>query len=93
MIRIAELNAEGYHLTEQVTYTKGSALAMRFPKNTFDMVFSNSSMHEWEDPVRVFGEIQRVLRNGGTVIILGLKRDLEPYIYLQMYESWRPETI
>ena len=38
---------------------------MPFPTDTFDIAFSNGSLHEWENAEQVFSEIERVLRPGG----------------------------
>ncbi|MBN1109436.1 MAG: class I SAM-dependent methyltransferase, partial [Methanomassiliicoccales archaeon] len=57
MIDIARRNAVEYGLQERVRYAQGNAMEMPFPDGSFDLVFSNGSLHEWETPERVFGEI------------------------------------
>jgi ubiquinone/menaquinone biosynthesis C-methylase UbiE len=57
MIRLAEKNSHEYNLSERVIYKEGNAFSMPFPQKTFDFAFSNGSLHEWEDPEKVFSEI------------------------------------
>jgi len=54
MIRMAEKNSQNYDLSDRATYQEGNALSMPFVDNSFDRAFSNGSLHEWEDPGRVF---------------------------------------
>lgn len=81
MIQVAVKNATDYHLSNRVTYQEGNALTMPFPADTFDIAFSNGSLHEWEDAGMVFGEIFRVLKKGGRMMVTDLRRDLSPEIY------------
>lgn len=62
MIETAQRNAAEYGFEERVEYVKGSALSMPLDDETFDAVFSNGSLHEWEEPQKVFSEIYRVLK-------------------------------
>ena len=62
MIRLARQNAAEYGMSGRVVYTEGNALNMPFAEGSFDAVFSNGSLHEWENPARVFSEIARVKR-------------------------------
>ncbi len=87
MIRVAEKNAGDYHLGGRAAYREGNALRMPFPDRSFDLVFSNGSLHEWEDARVVFEEVLRVLRPGGRVMVTDLKRDLSPEIFGFMREG------
>lgn len=93
MIRIAQKNAAEYDLSKRAQYFEGNAISMPWGERDFNAVFSNGSLHEWEDPVRVFNEISRVLKPRGNYCISDLKRDLSPEIYRMMYESCQPEEI
>jgi len=87
MIRLAEKNSHEYNLSERVIYKEGNALSMPFEDNAFDRAFSNGSMHEWEDPEKVFSEIFRVLKPGSTFSVSDLRRDLSLEIYQFMLGS------
>ena len=93
MIRVAEKNAGDYHLDGRAAYHEGNALQMPFPDGSFDLVFSNNSLHEWEDADVVFEEVLRVLRPGGRMMVTDLKRDLSPEIYGFMCEGCSSPTI
>lgn len=93
MIRVAQKNAREYRLSERAAYREGNALRMPFPDESFDLAFSNGSLHEWEDATTVFGEVVRVLRPGGRMMVTDLRRDLSPEIFGFMRESCRgPEV-
>jgi ubiquinone/menaquinone biosynthesis C-methylase UbiE len=80
MIRIAEDNAREYGFSSRVKYTEGNCMEMPFPDESFDAIFSNGSLHEWEKPVRCFNEIQRLLKPGGLFCICDMRRDVSPLL-------------
>ena len=85
MIKVAQKNAKEYKLEDRVNWVISDA-TRQFPfnDNTFDVVFSSGSLHEWENPVKVLNEIHRVLKSGGKLFISDLKRDITPTIYTIM---------
>jgi ubiquinone/menaquinone biosynthesis C-methylase UbiE len=93
MITTASRNAITYGLENKVNYIEGNCLQMPFADKSFDAVFSNGSLHEWEDPVKVFSEIYRVLKKDGRFCISDLRRDIPLLTKLMMYGSVRPKEI
>jgi ubiquinone/menaquinone biosynthesis C-methylase UbiE len=93
MIRVAERNAGGYGLRGRVNYIQGSTMAIPFGDGSFDCVFSNGSLHEWENPVLAFGEIVRVLKSGGAFCVTDLRRDMSLAARLFALASARPKAI
>lgn len=93
MIAMARRNAVAYGLAAQAEYVQGSCLEMPFPDGSFDAVFSSGSLHEWEDPVRAFCEIFRVLRPGGRCYVADMRRDVNPLVKWMVYASAQPREI
>ena len=91
MLALARRNAAEYGIP--ATYVEGSAMALPFPDASFDGVFSNGSLHEWEDPARVFGEIARVLRPGGRFCVTDLRRDAALWKRVFISASTRPKEM
>ena len=93
MISIAERNAEEYGLSERVEYAHSSGDKMPFDDEKFDAVFTNGSLHEWSDPENTFNEIWRVLKKGGRVLILDLRRDMFFLIKWFLWINTKPKEI
>lgn len=80
MIRLARQNAAEYGMSGRVVYIEGNALNMPFAEGSFDAVFSNGSLHEWENPACVFSEIARVLKPDGHYCVADMRRDVNPLL-------------
>jgi ubiquinone/menaquinone biosynthesis C-methylase UbiE len=93
MIRLAQRNALEYGLNARVEYVEGNALSMPFADAAFDAVFSNGSLHEWEDPARVFTEIARVLRPLGRFCVTDMRRNVNPVLARLICASTKPKQI
>lgn len=93
MIKMAEKNAKEYGFEERTSYVEGNAMQMPLQDETFDAVFSNGSLHEWENPIRVFNEISRVLKPGGLYCIADMRRNVNPIIKWGIYLSTKPVEI
>ena len=93
MIAMATKNAAEYGFSARVRYVEGNALDMEFPEASFDAIFSNGSLHEWEDPARVFGQIARVLKPGGRVCVADMRRDVNPLLARIICASTKPKEI
>lgn len=81
MLDIATTNAQEYEMLNRVEYKSGNVMAIPFDPESFDSVFSNGSLHEWEDPQKVLQEVYKVLKSGGRFFISDLKRNISPLVY------------
>lgn len=91
MIKIASKNAQEYGIDAR--YIHGNAMDLPFPRESFDAVISNGSLHEWEYPIRVFNEIHRVLRREGRYCITDLRRDVSFPKKKMVYLSTKPKEM
>ena len=77
MVQIAARNAREYlSMEDRAQYVYGDGQAIPFEDNSFDAVFTTSSLHEWEDPVAVLKEINRVLKMCAPCFISDFRRDV-----------------
>ncbi len=93
MIAQAEKNAAIYGLSDRVSYEIGDVHSLPFADERFTGVFSNGSLHEWQDPGRAFAEITRVLQPKGIMFISDLKRNINPLLRAFMKATTRPKEI
>lgn len=54
----------------QVSLREGSALALPFEENVFDLVLAANSVQIWPDQLAGVKEMHRVLKNGGTIALV-----------------------
>ena len=79
MIRVAKQNVKDENVGEEnFTFIEGNAKDMSMLEdNSFDAVISHDSLHHWEEPVEVFNEVARVLKDEGLLCISDGRRDLK----------------
>ena len=93
MINLATQNAQTYQLKHRINYIKADAQKIPFKDNTFDGVFTNRSLHEWQNPKIIFNEIYRVLKAQGKYLISDLRRDLNPIVKWIMKHYTKPKKM
>ena len=93
MIAVAERNARAYGLSDRVEYVHSSGAKLPFEGESFDAVFTASSLHEWSEPKETFHEIWRVLKTGGRLLISDFRRDIFPLLKLCLWLIAKPKAI
>jgi len=68
---VACINIEKERLTDKIIPVLGDAHKLPFENEFADFIISRGAYHCWEDKVRVFKEIYRVLKKGGIGFIGG----------------------
>jgi ubiquinone/menaquinone biosynthesis C-methylase UbiE len=61
-----------------VTFEHGNAAEMPFAADSFDFIVCRAAFKNFSEPVRALGEMHRVLKAGGTALILDLRPDASP---------------
>ena len=61
-----------------VTFREGNASAMPFDAETFDLIFCRAAFKNFSEPVAAIREMYRVLKPGGTAVIVDLRKDARP---------------
>ena len=60
-------------VVKNVSFKLSDAHTLRFPDNTFDIVYSHTVLHSLIDPIRALSEQRRVAKPGGWVIASGVR--------------------
>lgn len=78
--RAVELTARRFRLYEMPgRFLVGDAENLGFRDETFDLVYSNGVLHHTPDTARAVREVHRVLRPGGTALVMLYHRDSYNY--------------
>lgn len=72
-VEIARRNARDAGV--DVEFRHGSAANIPFPDNTFDFIICTAAFKNFKEPFRALIEMHRVLRPGGTVLIIDMNRN------------------
>jgi ubiquinone/menaquinone biosynthesis C-methylase UbiE len=72
MLEVARQKCQSY---PNVKFLSGSAVALPFASNRFDVVVSASALHYFDNPEVSFHEMRRVVKPKGLVVILDWCKD------------------
>jgi ubiquinone/menaquinone biosynthesis C-methylase UbiE len=75
-IRIANENAERAGL--DIAFEEGDAADLPYPANGFDFIFCRAAFKNFTRPLAALDEMHRVLKPGGTALIIDLRKDFSP---------------
>ena len=74
MLIIGQRNVEEAKLTQRIKLERVDSKRMPYPDLEFDMLVSNSLVHHLPDPGSFFGEVKRLVKPGGAILIRDLIR-------------------
>jgi ubiquinone/menaquinone biosynthesis C-methylase UbiE len=69
MLKLARTHTEQASLADSTDFQPSPAESLPFADSSFALVASNSSLHLWSNPTKVFKEIARVTSPGGYCLI------------------------
>jgi 2-polyprenyl-6-hydroxyphenyl methylase/3-demethylubiquinone-9 3-methyltransferase len=74
--------------TKTVRYDRGDALALPYPRGSFDVVCAMDFLEHVEDPARVVAEASRVLRPGGLFFFHTFDRNALAWLVVIQGVAW-----
>lgn len=72
-VELARKNASDVGVN--VDFREGNASAIPFADNSFDLLVCRAAFKNFSEPVKALKEMNRVLRPGGTGVVIDLRRD------------------
>ena len=93
ILSFAQENAEKNNLSSRVTFIEGNAEDMPFEDNTFDLIVSSNTLHLIENPLKMFKEMDRVLKDEGKFFISDFKRNFFSLISGHIKSAYKPKEI
>ena len=86
MVEVAKKNLSEF---ANVEYHVAEGASLPFPDEMLDAVFANMYLHHTPDPLAAIGEMVRVLRPGGRLVLTDM--DEHPYAWLkeEMADVWQ----
>lgn len=81
MLALARQRAEAAGVSDRVRIVEGSAYDMPFGDASFDLVVATSAIHMLDDLAGFIGEAHRVLRPGGSLVVIDQRRDVALPVY------------
>ncbi len=84
MLAIARETTARNNFPDRIRFLQASADALPFAGGSFDLVVSNTSLHCWENPLKVFNELARVAAPGGWCLIWDNRRAnaINPFLHV-----------
>lgn len=93
ILTFARENAERNNLEKRVTFIESKAEDLPFENETFDLIVSSNTLHLISNPIKMFNEINRVLKIDGKFFISDFKRNLFGLLSSHIRASYTPKEI
>jgi ubiquinone/menaquinone biosynthesis C-methylase UbiE len=84
MIKTSNANAISLGFEGRVEFREGNIRSLPLPDQALDFAISSLSLHHWSEPERGLAEIHRVLKPGGQLLLIDMRRDSRLFFYLLM---------
>ena len=81
MVEKARANLASKGMVGRAEFQQGEAGALPFESSSQDFLVSTLSLHHWSDPGKALEEFHRVLKPGGEVLVMDLRRDSRRLFY------------
>jgi ubiquinone/menaquinone biosynthesis C-methylase UbiE len=91
MVELAHRNAAAASVA--VDFRQGNASAMPFADESFDLLACSAAFKNFSEPHRALEEMYRVLRPGGTALVLDLRKDVTMAEIRKYFQSIRLGTV
>ncbi|MFT5498290.1 MAG: ubiquinone/menaquinone biosynthesis C-methylase UbiE [Kiritimatiellia bacterium] len=88
MLRLVEEAAEAAGLDQVIQVAEGDLEALPLPEASVDVCFMSQSLHHAADPGNAVADAARVLRKGGTLIVLDLISHEQEWVKEQYADQW-----
>lgn len=81
MVDTARRNLASRGMGGRAEFRQGEAASLPFEGSSQDFLVSTLSLHHWSDPKKALEEFYRVLKPGGGVLVMDLRRDPRRIFY------------
>ncbi|MEX2685010.1 MAG: class I SAM-dependent methyltransferase [Candidatus Sigynarchaeota archaeon] len=88
MVAIASRRAHEAGLVHRLHFKQGNVLSLPFPSESFDLIISSFSVHEWPSVDVAIGEVLRVMKTSGIALLF----DAPPSIPKDAYRQLKTEV-
>lgn len=76
-------------LNRDLDLVAGDGEVLPFGNNTFDVVTSFFAVHHMERPDELLAEVDRVLKNGGVLLLIDFRRDMAGLLFRLIDLCWQ----
>jgi ubiquinone/menaquinone biosynthesis C-methylase UbiE len=88
MLRLIEEAAEGLKLDSRIRIVQGDLEALPLPDASVDAAFLSQALHHAAQPDAAVREAARILKPGGTLVLLDLVRHSHEWVREQFADQW-----
>ena len=82
-------SAQAKEGVQNVTWVQGDAALLPFADGSFSLVTCSAAFHHFEDPARILGEMMRVCRPGGRIVVSDVTPDADKALAYDRMEKMR----